>query len=318
VLFCSIIGVLLSVERLQPKEIYLKIISAITILTIVLNIIFWGSGPYYRDFPLTSILSNKSKDTYLLNNLPIRNAVNLVNKLNTNNTPIGLFGDSLVGGLSSKVLFPNWYNHNWERSLWHSNTEYSLSSIFYARDVEYLIVDSNFFDDTKWTKDKLNVINKISTPISQFGSVSVRRVNQNYSLTEKRNFKNELLINPDFSSTKGWNLNHLPQYDELNKIMRASVLNPVTQIVSVHQLQEYLVTVTSRCIDAKTTGRVQVNWLNAEGKMLQTSIRVFECESDWKNFTLEVVAPLKAVSAIVFATGHSNEELEFNMVSLKK
>ena len=65
---------------------------------ILLNVAFFKSGTGYGGLSLQPLMSKSGRDTYLNNRLPIRNAVELVNNLNTARSPVAVFSAPLAAG----------------------------------------------------------------------------------------------------------------------------------------------------------------------------------------------------------------------------
>ena len=61
-----------------------------------------------------------------------------------------------------------------------------------------------------------------------------------------------------------------------------------------------------------------MNWLAAKGELIKADIKTFECVPDWKDHSMEVVAPPSAKVAIVYVTGHTATPLQFKSSSVRQ
>ena len=314
VILIAAIGVALS--RALTTEFFMrKSWATIAIFTVALNLLFINTGnAFYQDFPLKSIFDQSSRDKYLLARLPIRNAVELVNNLNTEKAPVAIFADPLTAGLSGDALYTNWYNMSFQKEISSIKTEQDILNIFSKRNVNLLILDSNWngVNCCGGGAEKQALIEKVSDLIAAYGSLSVRKLKTSYQ------FKMELLINPDFKTTTGWTLSSGAKYDSNAGIMLAGVDTPAYQQVAVSPGVRYLNTVEARCAKAQAVGRVQINWLDLKGQFISASIKTFDCSNAWDAQKMEINAPQDAVKATVYVSGQTAIPLEFKSNSLRQ
>lgn len=282
------------------------------VATIGLNLLFFSSGSFYRDFALKSVPDESSRETYLSGRLPIRGAVELINRLNTGRAPVAVFGNPLTAGLSGDALYPSWYNTAFQGEIASTQTEQDLANVLLKRGVNYVILDSNWngANCCSGGAEKQAFVENVSEKIAEFSGLSVRKVRTDFR------FKTELLKNPGFSSINGWALAPGAKYDPTTGIILTNVASSATQVVAVSPGQRYLNTVTARCAKEATLGRVQINWLDVKGQFVTTDIKPFECSSSWTEHSMEVTAPPKATIAVVYVTGHTSIPLEFKGNSL--
>jgi hypothetical protein len=313
VILVAAIGVTLS-TALSTRTFVRNWWYAAVVITVALNLLFFNAGNgFYRDFALKSILDQSSRDRYLLTRLPIRNAVELVSRLNVERTPVAVFADPLTAGLSGDALYPNWYNHVLQGEVAAIKTEQDVANILLKRVVDFVILDSN------WNgvggvrgQETRALIEKVTAKLADYGSISVRKVKTDYR------FKTELLSNPDFTSISGWILAPEAKYDADTGVISASVTSSATQAVAVSPGRHYSNAVVARCAKEAALGRVQINWLDAKGQFVSTDIKTFKCSPAWAEHAMEVVAPINAVIALVYVTGHSSIPLEFKGNSLRQ
>lgn len=284
-----------------------KTLFAVAVGTVMLNLLFLGAGAQYRDFPLKSIGDEAHRERYLQSRLPIRNAVGLVNEINTGQTPVAVFSHPMTAGLKADALYPNWYNFRFQEEINAAITVPAVANVLLKRGVDFVILDSSWQNP-----EKRELVGKATELIADYGSISVRRVRADYR------FKAELLKNPDFASIDGWTLAPGAEYDRTSGVIKTNVAASATQAVAVSSGQRYLNIVVARCAKEPALGRAQINWLDAKGQFVTTDIKTFECAQVWTEQVMEVTAPPTAALAIVYATGHTTIPLEFKSGSLRQ
>lgn len=277
---------------------------------VVLNLLFLNAGAQYGDFALGSVLDETSRQQYLLGRLPHRNAVELVNNLNSGHAPVAVFSPPYTAGLAADALYSSWYNNVFQAEISSTKTEEDIADALIARGVVFVILDANW----KGGAEKLELIKKVTKSIAEYGSVSVRRI------TTEHQFRTELLTNPNFTSIDGWALVEGARYDAITGYITVTVASPAVQQVAVSAGRKYLHTVVARCAKdaARAVGRIQINWTDINGKYVSTDIRTFECSSDWTEHTQEVTAPPNSGFAVVYAAGHTSAQVEFKSNSLRR
>lgn len=282
--------------------------------TVGLNLLFLNAGGLYGDFALKAITNASSRERYLSERLPIRSAVELINRLNTERAPVAVFGDPLTAGLSGDALYPNWYNFAFQGEITSTHTEQDLANILLNRGVSFIILNSSWNGVNCCSEglEKQALVEKVSDKIAEYGSFSVRKVKTDYR------FKTELLSNPDFKSIKGWVLSPETKYGADTAVILASVASSATQTVAVFSGRRYLNAVVARCAKEPTLGRIQINWLDIKGHFVSTDIKTFECSPTWTEYTMEVTAPLNSTDAVVYVSGQSIIPLEFKSNSLRQ
>lgn len=302
-------------EQIVTKHVNIKnFVYIVAVAAIGLNLLFFSSGAFYRDFALKPIIDESSREFYLSGRLPIRNVVELVNRLNTGRAPVAIFGNPLAAGLAGDALYPNWYNVKFQGEISSIHTDQELANILLQRGVDYIILDSNWngVNCCSEGKEKQALIEKASDKIAEFGSLSVRKVKTDYR------FKTELLNSPDFKSIKDWALAPGAKYDADTEIISTNVASSGTQVATVSPGQRYINSVVARCAKEPTLGRIQINWLDGKGQFISTDIKTFECSQTWTEYAMEVTTPPNAVTAVVYVTGHTTIPLEFKSNSLRQ
>ncbi len=282
--------------------------NAVAAATVCLNLLFLNAGAFHGDFNLRPLLSQSERDAYLAKRLPLRNAVGVVNGLNIKRTPVVVLAQPHAAGLESNALYSSWYNGGFQTALNAAHAEREMADVLLDRGIDFLILDTN------WDGPKLQreLAAKVTEPVAEWGPVSVRKIKAEYR------FAQEMLINPDFRGSKGWNLSGDALLNVAEGTLQVSVASPAVQLVPVTPGRRYSNAVVARCKDSGGVGRVQVNWNDAKGQFIGTAIDTFDCTADWSEHRSDVLAPLGAVSAVVYASAHTAVSLEFKQVSFRR
>lgn len=309
VVLTAVIGVILDI--LSSKGVNKNLSYFMLTLVVGLNLLFLTAGVVYLygDFAFNSIFDSTNRSQYLEKRLPIRSAVELVNRLNINRTPVAVFANSQTAGISGDALHPSWYNIAFYREIASIHGKQDLVDILLKRGVNYIILDSAW-NGIEAKNQKY--IKNISSKIAEHGSLSVRKIKIDYHL------KSELLSNPDFTSLDGWTLASGAQYDSANGIVLVNVNSPAIQTVSVSPGGRYLNEVVARCAQELTEGRIQINWLDIKGQFVSTNIKTFKCSSIFTKYMMKGTVPPDAVSAVVYVAAHSLIPLAYKRNSLKQ
>jgi len=299
------IGVAISVGY-NGSIVFRRFLFVIGSTVIILNVVFFKSGTYYGDLSPQALMGKSERDAYLNNRLPIRNAVELVNNLNSRRSPVAVFSSPLTAGLNSDGLYPNWYNHRFQVKVSETKTADDMAQLLMDQGVDYVILDSNW-----GISDKRMLIENVTQKIAASGSITVRKLNDSYR------FQNELLKNTDFSALDGWVLSTVKPVLVAGRVT-VTVATPAAQSVSVVSGRRYQNSVTALCADQPTQGRVQVNWLDSKGGFITTNINVFDCATVETTQSMEVTAPANASTAIVYATAHGSLPIIITKVSFRQ
>lgn len=280
--------------------------SMIACVTVGLNLVFLTSGTYYGALEVRPLLNESGRKDYLENRLPIRIAVDVVNSINTANAPVAVFGQAMAAGLVANALYPNWYNPGFQRRIEHAGSRDQIADVLVEYGVHYVILDAQFSNQS--VREMLIGATDV---VSVIRHIEVRRLRSEYR------FHTELLTNTSFSESKGWTW----VSGELEKATDGVVVNVDRlgyQIVPVIPELFYKYTVSARCADMPTQGRLQVNWLDAKKKYIEATIEVFDCAKTRTQHSAEFSSPQGAAYAIVYVTGHTQIPLVINEASFRR
>jgi len=308
VLLSAAIGLALSIVFSSPENPLIRRLTLIMVIsTVFLNILFFKSGTHYGTIALQPLMSESGRKEYLQHRLPIRNAIDLINKLNINEAPVAIFSAPLGAGLIADALYPSWYNHEFRSLIQDADTANALAEALLNKGVDYIILDENW-----GSSEKRLIIIDATKEISNIGSISVRVISRKYQ------FNTELLKDSNFLEGNSWHLSK--ESKKINDGIIVKHQSSATQIVPVIPGRKYLLSVKARCLSMPSSakGRLQVNWLDSKSKFVSTNIRVFDCTKAASFHSMKVFSPSHAVKAVLYATGHTNKPLVINEVSFKK
>ncbi|WP_434568784.1 phospholipid carrier-dependent glycosyltransferase [Pseudomonas sp. Z3-8] len=299
-LFSVILALPFSDARAFPRSLA---IAAGAVLVLA-NTRFIQAATYYGEIKPSALLSQAGREAFLLERLPIRKLVDTVNALNSGYQPVAVFASPLMAGLHGDALYASWYNLKWKGEFDAATSPAELTRRLRQRQVNWLVIDLKSLPQAQ-----LDRLLAVSTSYSRLGNLDLRKLNATHY---------ELLLNPDLSSLDGWNLLSPSTYDTSRKILTVNVKTPATQRVDVTPGLTYTNSVSARCTEAATTGRIQANWIDDQGDFISASIATFDCTTHWETHEMSVIAPANATSAVIYASGHTDTPLEFKSLSFRQ
>lgn len=263
-------------------------------LSALLNMLFLNSATHlYYDFDPRVVLSDSRYQTYKYERAPIRRAVDTLNGLNVNKSPVVFLTLPLTAGIQSDVLYTNYYNHKFGEKFLNANNTDLLSKLFRQYKAKYIVLD-----ETMVGSQVIDIVNEITNQVAKFGRVSIRVVKDEYR------FYDNLLYN-DKWTLSGKKVS-LDEVYELGVTVKSSAI----QKIAVEPKRSYRYKVRAYCANVK--GRLQVNWLDSKSMYIGNTIHVFSCTDEAKDFYSEMVAPEGALYGIVVLTSHTNIPVYFN------
>ena len=312
------IGLFISIIMSSNYQQAIKMfVLAISTMVVFFNVLFIKSGTNYADINLSALASSEGKYRYLESRMPIRNAIDFVNKVNINKDPVAVFTSPLVAGLNANALHPNWYNYKFQKMILSTKNVTEVADVLARSKVSYMLLD----DHWRFT-EQVGLIKQATKEIYRTGSISVRAINDEYFL-----WKNELIKSTSFSNIKLWNLTRdieatvaVPGTKAKTSYgVKVSVDYPVTQFVQIEPNTRYLLEVDSSCFNSlHATYRLQINWLDENSEYISTYIKVFNCTNNISKISRIVEAPNNAKLAVVYATGHTKTPVIINNISLRE
>jgi len=305
VILCAFIGV--AASRISTHETaWRKIPHVAMIMVVCLNLVCLNAAAQYYEFPTQTIASDKKRTAYLATHQPMRLAVNFVNQINQENSPVAIFGDALTAGLSADALHPTWYNHAFETEIIAVKNAAGLVGTLKKWRARHILLQSG------WDKPIVRaLVEKVAVRRAVFGTVSV------WTLNSEDIFSEEVLQSPTLGRAAGWHLEPGVTVTAAGAF-EVTAKNNAVQIVSTVPGKRYLKSVLVSCVDAVTLGRLQINWADANGNYLGTSAETYKCAATPVRHNMEATAPTGAAFAHVYASAHLDVPVRMYEVSLKR
>jgi hypothetical protein len=301
-LACSLVAVALTVTASSGRWVWrLAILAAVS--TLVLNLLHFNAGTYYGKISPNVIVDARARDSYIEGMVPVRAVVDLVNALNRDLAPVAFFSAPLTAGLQADALYANWYNPRYQAAVNAVNDPGSMGRLLARENVEFVVLD-----EASKASDLYSRVSGATTEVARVGKVSVRRLDDRHRYTE------ELLPSLDVGS--GWQLAAGAVATQEGGVL-VTVVSPAYAAVPVRAGGRYRYTAEARCADGPAQGRLQVNWLRADGELARADIEVFECTPELTTYNMDVSAPAGVAQALVYASAHTASPVFFSRVSFR-
>jgi len=299
------VGVFLSIALVDTSRV-IKLTALISAgLGLFLNAAYYKAGSHSGIVYLQALMSEDGRETYLDTWLPLRNAIEFVNEINSTHAPVAFLSSPLAAGLESDAIYANWYNTSFLNAMIKVTDANQLAGVFKSKNIQFVILDSNWH-----LTDKKELVEAVTSEVKKFGTVSVRRLSKDYE------FSDEIIRNGRFESEEFWNLPEGVAFEA--ESLTATVSTKVTQVVAVDADTRLELSATAICPLKDTKGLLQVNWLDVTGKIISPSSKIFECKNRLDSHDMKLYVPSTAKNAIVYISGYTADPVTFKRVSLKK
>ena len=302
-LACAAVAIVLKTAAESGRWASRAAVSA-AIAVVVLNLLHLHAGTYYEKIDPKVILNARARQAYIESTVPVRAAVDLVNSINRTQAPVVFFSPPLTAGLRADAIYSNWYNPRFQAAVSATKDAAGIGRLLSSENVEYVVLD----DAMKGLEFYPWVLGA-TTEVAKIGPVSVRRIGEGYRYTE------ELLSPLDLET--GWQMSPGSARPAEGGV-QVTVAAPAYSVVPVSRGGRYRYTADARCAADPAQGRLQVNWLRADGNLARADIEVFDCKAAETTYAMDVSAPSDAVQAQVYASAHGHVPVIFSRVSFKK
>jgi hypothetical protein len=303
--FTAVIALPLSSDRASIKITG----TALAGLLVAANLVFLQSATYFGQLVPSALFSQAGRDAYIASRAPIRKLVEAINAINVNQNSVAFFSPPLGAGLKSDAIYAGpGFNALLNSEFADTISEAQLAQALLKHNVEWLIIDP-----LSVTQARADQLVRLSDPVAEIGQLKLRRFKD-----DVYRYNQELLLNPTFLNAKSWSLSNASSYDAIRNTLTVNVSTPATQSVAVQPGQHFKYSTVTRCTDKPTQGRNQVNWMDANGRFIDTTIEVFDCAADWATHETKVKAPAGARTAVIYASGHTDTPLEFKSLSFRQ
>ena len=140
---------------------------------LALNMAFITSATWtYRHMPLSNLFSDHQRAQYLDHVQPGRRAIDALNALNKDQTPIAYFSaQTMVAGLNAPALIPSWYNPPFAEDVQAWRTAEQVTVTLGTWKSQWIILD-----DTWGTAAQRELIASVSAELVRFKHLSIRRL----------------------------------------------------------------------------------------------------------------------------------------------
>ena len=213
----------------------------------------------------------------------------------------------MATGLNADALYSSWYNHVFQGEVLAANSKQDFATVFRQNDVEYLLLSS------VWgTAVQRDMIASVSDEVASIAHYTVRK------LSREVFYGAEKLQNAEIIDMAHWLLGQEEAiFDPASQSIVVTNSALAIQIIEIEPGHSYLQSAFARCQDMPGTGRLQVNWLNVDGEIIDTNIGFFECTPESKLYQNVANAPTDAVTAVVFLAAQSSVPISFQSMSFK-
>ena len=89
----------------------------------------------------------------------------------------------------------------------------------------------------------------------------------------------------------------------------------IYQFVAVKPGESYRATSQARGDKNDQTGKLQINWLDAQGRLLKEEIELIRADTKWKQFVRICVAPTEASTAVIYLDSLDRDSIWFDDIS---
>lgn len=150
-------------------------LAASACAAVALNLLFFKTATNYGELQWRALISPVDRALYLAPRLPIRNAVELINRVNQARSPVAVFSSPLAAGLVADAYYPTWYNIHFQGKISAARSPADIAAAMVGDGIEYLILDKT------WGQGEQRAwIETASDLVSDLGQVSVRKIKSEY------------------------------------------------------------------------------------------------------------------------------------------
>src|SRR6185369_5953226 len=110
-------------------------------IAIALNIFYFHTGTSPRDFPLAAAFSQERRAALLAERQPQRAIIPALNEMNTGASPVAWLAEPLAAGVSSDLLYPNWYNMRFLEEVNAAQSADAVLALMRRRGIEFVVAD---------------------------------------------------------------------------------------------------------------------------------------------------------------------------------
>lgn len=265
-------------------------------LVIGLGLAFLPSaGWILSSFDADVVVGARNREAFVTSRVPYRGLVRSVNALAGPEARVLILGQPVGAGLAGTPLYANWYNPKLSQELALANTVEKAAAVLHRNRVTHVF----------WTPGAVppdapvaRLLQKTGTPLATVQDAVL------YGISVSLDGGLNLLANSDFAEG-------LAKWDNTGftgPVGAGSLLMPpgsvVAQATGIEAGETLIYTAKYVCGDGPANVRLQVNWLDSAGRILDVFIRPDACTGpDAKTSTVSLTAPPAARMAFVYFNG---------------
>ena len=149
-------------------------LKAVFVICLIANsAILYQHEYHYKTTTLATVTNSTDRDKFLRNSIPIRAAVDLVNKVNVEQKPVVILGAPLVSGLNADAIHSVWYNTFFAIKVRNIKSKKEFSELMHLNGSEFLLLDDNW-----WETEQRTIVQKATVEILRVANLSVRQLVQ--------------------------------------------------------------------------------------------------------------------------------------------
>lgn len=280
---------------------------------------------YPGGLPVRLVLGRESPEAYLTHGLPSYSALQRLDREVPPGTPVASLQEDAQMYTHAALL----HTFNGTPELLYARTPPELVSLFDRRGIAYVLINRNLIPPS-WG------VPVLTQPAFLGRHADLVYANNNVYLYRLRPegmaatlAEPELLQNPGFEEGEGtptyWNGFGTPTYEvggtkayQGRGAVIATNTSGYQQPVRVRAGQAYLLGYVVRSEQPGAAARMQINWLDADGKIVVPKIEVVPVGPEWAQQTMWAEAPPGAATALVYITAHNDVPCWFDDFSFKE
>jgi hypothetical protein len=294
-------------QRLLPRLAQLFAIACTILLTV--NMYFFAaSGWTHRGFAIFEPYNRLETDKYIADMAPSRRLVEYLN-LRDPGASVWFLGPPQIAELIGRPFMANWYQPNFDHEVSTAKTAPDLLAIVKAHGLRYFLVPAEI--------SQINNIPAIRTFATdylvkewQVGAMTLARLRDDVPRTS-------VFSSPSSSNAwADWQRNGRVEFQEAG-IANVTLTDTLVRGIVVNKDVAYRYTVEASCPVPDTTLRLQINWHNAAGTFIATSLEPRSCDAEWHSYATSVRPPADARTGVVIVGGHGPKPVFVRHASLE-
>lgn len=288
-----------------------RLLMTLCIVIAIMNLYFTpASGWYHRDFSAIGVLKPEWRERFVRDHAPERRLIDYLNARYGHDASVGFLSRPYMAGLQGEAISNSWHSPAFSQRLAVVRDPDAVVGIAKDYGLTHLIVLEPNAGGQPLAPAVAEFLERHTTAEYRYGLATLRRVD------DRVWFAQELLVNPGLNgSLDGWQKNGVPRRAPDGTGVVVSISETLMQGVTVSDRARYRYTITARCDRTDARVRVQVNWHNAAGRFIGTTLLPKPCAPQFVTFVEEMRPPRGAVGAVIYVGGHGPDPVTVREVS---